>query len=518
MMVITVSGQKKLAKECRKISGEYYFIGDLSVPNSGDCYKLKRPDGKVGYYMSTSNKILFNYTLGKYVHVESKEASKLVKGIIGYDSKNHTPEYGHFELPPYSELVYFYDPNKSGLQRVISEEIFDKTGVVASPYLNAYLDPKVTNPRSKSKRDYQTLPSGIYNMKDIGGSIKRLVNQESEIFISNLIEELAIPKQRMSDINNILKFTTFGFEIETSNGMVFERDLYRTGFFPLKDGSTSGHEYTSEVKSGANGLFAVQYFSDSAHKVCTTTEHDSLHIHFGNVLNSSTPDKKAKLIAFYFLLISLRNDLWGMLPAYKNDAQYFYRKQGKNHCQDLPKIPAFDRYPAMLDGKLNVSAVNRIYNDVLRAFNGGNIPDGGEYYKGGVDKWHIPERYKVVNFWNFFFGKNQTLEFRMHSGTTNPIKIMAWFWICNAILNYAMDNYKEILTLDNKYRLMSLVQDYYITFKGNAFATNLAKTLPKYIDYRTERFQEAAMRRDMYCDEFAGDNDKGLHKFRSILI
>jgi hypothetical protein len=88
-LVTTVDGTSHPRKACRRISGEYYLIGDPKVKDSGHCYKI---DDR--YYKYNTNYIVYDHTLSKYV----RKNSSLFKVILNIDEDGNLEE-GFASIP-----------------------------------------------------------------------------------------------------------------------------------------------------------------------------------------------------------------------------------------------------------------------------------------------------------------------------------------------------------------------------------------------------------------------------------
>jgi hypothetical protein len=526
MMVVTVSGKRLTKDKCRRIGDDYYEIGDPKVRNSGECYYLQHPDPKKTrkgfYYKADSDKLVWNATENSYMHSEDPRVKNLITGIIDCD-KDGNLERGLMQRLPETEQTYFQD-QRGSTHLVLSPSIFMKCKYINEKgHIGAFYDNRVTALVGTKKVGYGSIPTNLYNMKDMPKSTKITIEKDSKEYVDNLIEEKNISPKLQANINELLDTVTFGFEQEVSEGNVPKRFLHRYAYLPLKDGSIQGHEYTSLPLKSFKGLLRVQKFTEALQKYCNVDKNTSLHIHFGNLFPmKSTPKSRGQLVAFYLLMLSVRSDMWGMLPPYKLAGEYFHKKKdGKNHCQDLPKLAIFHQTEfTNLDKTLKQTAVDKAYNEIHRFINCGveGDPDQRQYAHGNdTNKWNINSRYYLVNFWNFFFNNANTIEFRAHSGTVNPIKTMAWFWITYAVLRYAMDNYKSILDMSAKYTLTEVVKEYYGQFEGNDYAKKLTKFLPAYIISRTLEFQTQIINKDIYR-EFKGDKKFTFKNASDILI
>ena len=122
---------------------------------------------------------------------------------------------------------------------------------------------------------------------------------------------------------------------------------------------------------------------------------------------------------------------------------------------------------------------------------GGHAPDNifnAKVHKHPqAHKWDRKSRYYWMNAMNTIFSERGTVEFRPHTPTTNPQKIVNWLFICNAIVRYASLHSKSILT-DRKQKItLNKVLDYYAENFGST-GRFLSEYLKAYVTERKEKF------------------------------
>lgn len=86
------------------------------------------------------------------------------------------------------------------------------------------------------------------------------------------------------------------------------------------------------------------------------------------------------------------------------------------------------------------------------------------------------------------FSERETIEYRLHTGTTSPTKMMAWCFICAAITRYAENNIKKIITSSEKISFKEVLNYYADHFPKNKTATELSEYLLAYYDTRCKTF------------------------------
>jgi len=87
--------------------------------------------------------------------------------------------------------------------------------------------------------------------------------------------------------------------------------------------------------------------------------------------------------------------------------------------------------------------------------------------------------YLWVNLVPYIFSKRGTIEFRIHTATTNPTKLINWLFICSGIINFVKD-YAFSYTLESlkKISLKNILRVVY------GKHPQLCDYLDKYIDFR----------------------------------
>jgi hypothetical protein len=139
------------------------------------------------------------------------------------------------------------------------------------------------------KRLYATLPEK-YNSSDLMDKfnvLQRVAKYNPTSF--NVQEKLG------------LKYS-FGFEFETSGGNIPLEELYRTGLMPLRDGSISGHEYTTIPLVGDFGLSVLENQINLLNKYTIIDKECSMHIHLGGY-----PIVKKPLCLLIFMAVNLEH-------------------------------------------------------------------------------------------------------------------------------------------------------------------------------------------------------------------
>jgi hypothetical protein len=298
---------------------------------------------------------------------------------------------------------------------------------------------------------------------------------------------------------------SIGIEFETNEGSLDEQDLSILGLVPLKDSSVGAYEYASvpygysdfdltsvNTKTLAKDLVTISKACNELSSRCKINNKCSTHIHIGNV-----PNDKLFVIAFYKLALMLEEELFSMQPYFKHNAPEFIGSK-KNYCQKFKKIN-FNKYnifnsdnPEEYDDKVNAA-----YNAIFKIMSDGE--DLGSQWnrvtkqhpKG--NKWNRTQRYSWINLVNLIFNNEETIEFRLHSATTNQYKVINWILICVAMIKYCQTHTKEIIMNNDNITLNTVITGYCNNFRDKKNSTDyglfLYSYLSNYIQERKNYFQ-----------------------------
>jgi hypothetical protein len=115
-------------------------------------------------------------------------------------------------------------------------------------------------------------------------------------------------------------------------------------------------------------------------------------------------------------------------------------------------------------------------------------------------------RYFWVNLINPIFGKHDTIEFRIHTPTLNPDKVINWVLMCAAIVKYA-ENYTEKCVKLNKISFEEVL-NFYKDFYKTDTSSKLSDNLVSYYRNRCEYFAKDFAKGDyVSTEEMKKDND-----------
>lgn len=393
--VTTIFGNTVVKNDCISINGEYY-------EKNVDCFNI---DGR--WFRKGNPRIYFDdVKLGW-----RKINTNVIEGIIGYDDEYSSYKYGKFEKA--FEGDYFIETN-NGRYTVYDKKLFNKIPKIFDECNGLFYDYKYAYSRSFDKSKDKLGNTYIYSFERLYNS-EKLIDVFSQVDNSKYVEKL-ISKQ---NYESIIDKYSFGFEIETSAGIIPEYRCKELGLIPLKDGSISGHEYTTIPMKGINGINLLANQMKEIKNSCSIDKNCSIHLHLGGF-----PLNESKILNLYNLCYNLQDEIGKLFPYYVFNTGK-YKANGKDYCRRLPQ---------------EMTSMDVLYNFL----SDGHTDWNDNFFKphpqdpGRDRKWDVHMRYFWCNFINMLFGENiKTIEFRIHNASTNIDKLINWLYICMAILNYA---------------------------------------------------------------------------------
>lgn len=396
--VITIFGNTVSKKNCISISGEYY-------EKNVDCFNV---DGR--WFRKGNPRIYFDDVKKEW----RKTTPSVVEGIIGYNEANYSYTNGKFDKK--FEDDYFIE-TLYGRQTVCSKEIYDRIPKIFDALNGVFYDYKRAYSRNHEQSKDRLGNAYIY-------SFERLYNSENLIELFSQVDNSKYTEKLINtdDYSKVIDKYSFGFEIETSAGIIPEYKCKQLGLIPLRDGSISGHEYTTIPMKGIAGINLLANQMRELKNSCAIDRNCSVHLHLGGF-----PLQESKILSLYNLCHELQNEIGELFPYYVYNTSK-YKSNGKDYCKKLPQ---------------KMDSIEVLYNFL----SDGNADWDNSFTKPHPNdprrdrKWEVHSRYYFVNFINMLFGKNiKTVEFRVHNATTNIDKLVNWLYICMAILNYAENN------------------------------------------------------------------------------
>lgn len=425
--VTTVSGKTLPASKCRMISGGYYVIGDNKIKGSGECYQIGDK-----YYRDTSY-ITFDHLNEQYVI----NNESIIHGVVGIDD-NGDLLFGNYErIVGLNDRLKIIDQNNKTYSLMSVE-----AGSNSNFYVEDYGSGKFYHVKKYSVKQAKkvTAPprsyknSLVYNTSQAGDQPAKLF-EKSKFKIKSIYNKYA----------SYIKGYTFGVEFETSTGFINNRQCVANGLIPLRDGSIDGIEYATVPLEGAKGLQALDNTAKLLHE---RTKHDdkcSLHFHIGGLRR----DEDA-ILAFYKLTELVENEIFAMFPLYKKHNFGFKRKH-----YTKPYNPHTTRsLDRIIDRSNLIANFSRLFGDLCVANNYSEYNNSLSNVQnhpldpGGDRKWQIRSRYFWCNIIPIIFTNKKTVEFRVHTPTTDIIKILNFLFLCIGLTKLSNTHTKAILKGD----------------------------------------------------------------------
>lgn len=455
-LVKTINGLEIAEEKCRLIDGKYYLIGNPFVYKSGDVYEINNR-----FIREESGRIIFNHTKSQY---ELKSQTKAVEGYVFYDFNNNEFIKGYFE---YNELYDNIIQDENNINYIVHRNcnipLSYRYDILKGKYLHISLQPAFKfYSKFKIKRDFkESFPYSITS-QEISNKKQTFEHYYNPIFNKNV-----------KNISNIIKNLSFGVEFETIEGIISKNILKYLPLVPLRDGSISGLEYVTIPLQGEIG---VQALIDSCVELEKSTSADSscsLHIHIGNI-----PRTKEFILAFFKLYNLFSFEFYNLFPFYK-ERNCNIKRKNYSAPYEYALLSSLDKMitPENIDKNFSY-----LFNYLAESDKNGYTFDKYQYNLNNVishpqdpsgnSKWNIHNRYHVVNFIPLIFGNKQTIEFRIHTPTTNSNKIIYFLILISSFINYTIEN--ETLILTN--------YDHLVKKFSRDYKSNLMNFLFNYLD------------------------------------
>ena len=215
-------------------------------------------------------------------------------------------------------------------------------------------------------------------------------------------------------ITNGMRYT-FGVEIETSRGNLYERDYLNLK--SVYDGSTSGPEYVTGVLKGDYGFNHLKNICNAIAEDHEINKRCGIHVHVGGQFN------RLFTIMLLRLGYQLQDEIYRMMPP---------SRLGNTYCKYIP------------DYVMDINLTN--WRKHLGKYIHGT---GNELNKNCNKKSRLGSypstRYRWINCVNFSSNSGKpTVEFRNHGASMSYDKIRNWTLMCMAIVRFAQNNQKRI--------------------------------------------------------------------------
>lgn len=455
--VTTYSGKIAYENECHLFPEGYFIIGNEEIENSGECYKINNK-----FYKSNTGYIIYNHSVNRY---EIKNISIHIEGIIS--CHNDKLQTGWF-----NNSFMFYLKNIEKMIPVLNYKIFNNNKFIKFNYDQGYFElvenKKVNSFLHKKHIDYSVKSSLSYDCSNIIDDYVKSYKKHSKNFI---ISENV--KKYYKNLNGL----SFGVEFETSKGYIKPEICKKVGLIPLRDGSIDGLEYVTVPLQGKEGLESLKKSTELLDFLTETNDSCSLHYHIGNI-----PRTEEFIIALFRLLVYNQREIFDMFPVYKEKN---FKVKRKAYTKPLDSLLLLD-----LDSKITEDNIKENFDVLYRFFSGGlnyaSVNNDLNNIKchpsdpRGTRKWNIKSRYYWVNFVPLIFGNKKTIEFRIHTSTTDTNKVINFLYIIAGLINFAKKNQKSLLK-DNKLKKLTLSEILNFTYPNS-----LSKNLYKYVNFRKE--------------------------------
>lgn len=463
-VIETINGDKEYRTNCKYIGGKYYRI-------DRDCFCI---DGR--WYRVDGGNIIFDFEEKRWVH--KTKMGNMIKGVVGYASG--APVFGHFTPNPFNNIKVRF--KNEGTFIAYSADVFRDMKFIEDVAVGI-IYPKnelsSTNiKRLQTIRNEKSHTSRGYNIEDNVDDFKTKVTNynNSPIVISKNAYQYA------KFLGNI----TFGAEIEIAQGNIPEHIQHRHGLVICRDGSIDGGpELVTIPLTGAKGLQNLDCISKELQDRGSISLACSLHLHIGNIRMD-----KSFLTAVYVLGRKIQDELFTMFPFYKTDHRGIKRKNYNKKLDSLSIHPCLDSSKESMDAYLADSTA-KIFDFLAEGKM--HISELNKKTRQHPEqrKWEQNSRYYWLNMMNIFFTHRNTVEFRLHTPTTNSAKMINWLFICNAIIKYADLNTEHILTTPKKKISIKEVFDVYSTaYPDDKNAAFLSKYLYEYFLQRQDDFKK----------------------------
>lgn len=279
------------------------------------------------------------------------------------------------------------------------------------------------------------------------------------------------------DFAKYMKYS-FGLEFETAAGYVPEKECFKLGLIPLRDGSISGVEYSTIPLSGNEGFNRLKAQLDCLKEYTVFNKNCSTHIHLGGF-----PVNEKCVFALHQLWYFYQHRIQDYIPPlsfYTNE----FKGNGKNYCAH---VNSFRSFKEMYKHYAEQSYLGNMYQ-----------PHPADIYKRA--KWNIKTRYYNCNFINILcYGGAKTIEFRFLTPTYSFEKLTTFLLFFNALMLLAEQIAKECKTESEIYDYISNSYN-----NGDISLTSLLDVYPEGIKNKlSDNFEK------LYCmirtQENAGD-------------
>lgn len=488
-IVTIINGERHPLTSCMKIKGEYYLVADSTIENTDSfvCFNVEEK-----HYRLSAGSIIYDHRLKKYV---LRTQVDVERGVIAFD-KDYNPIFGAFsKTRQYENIIINYKRrrfeciNIDILQPLLDKEIYQERLSSGVFYKRTDLPITEFNKIRACDEDYKR---GLaYNS---GGALESATNIFKKRYKPTVFNDA------LSKYENIAKDYTFGLEFETVKGDIPARICNTLGLIPLRDGSIDGIEFVTIPHSGKKGMQAILDSLKELSKRTTYDKNCALHIHVGNL-----PRTVEFFCALTKVLCVLQPAIYKQFPFYTKGG---YRLKNKDYTAPLPA----EEILAEMPNKINKDNMAEAFEPIFQFLSMGhtfkefdndlsNVTEHPSDPRGN-SKWYVKSRYRWVNMIPLLFGNKETVEFRIHTPTYDPDKVINFLILCLAIVDYAKKNETNINS--GKYRvknydnIQNIVYTYISQFSGYG---SLENHMNNYWKVRKNYQQSSLLNGDFYANE-----------------
>ena len=251
-------------------------------------------------------------------------------------------------------------------------------------------------------------------------------------------------------ITNGMRYT-FGVEIETSRGSLYEHD--GLNLKAVYDGSTSGPEYVTGVLKGDYGFNHLKDICEAVAEDHEINKRCGIHVHVGGIFN------RLFTIMLLRLGYQIQDEIYRMMPP---------SRLGNTYCKYIP------------DYVMDMNLTNWRTHLGKYIHGSGNVLSENCNKKSRLGSYPST-RYRWINCVNFSSNSGKpTVEFRNHGASMSYDKIRNWTLICMAIVRYAENNQKRIFYNLSEITLKEVIQ--------TSLGDNIGEQIMKYYEKRVALF------------------------------
>lgn len=388
-VVVTVSNKEVERSSCYEKDKKFY-------EKNIDCFLIKDHSAKgQQWYRVDSGKIGFNFDNQMWdLLFNLNDIPDLVEGII--DNENSKAYFSKKR----NDIIVAYETYENKIPTfILNQEIAKQLGYIPCIWDELWYkkeglsDKEFKHINTPQVKKYKHLAFD-YNANAHNSAYKTILEEykKADVKINT----------RTKDVSKYLYGTSFGVEIESSNGTLLARDLGRLGLVPLKDGSlrkpngVEPYEYTTVPLSEAKGLETIKNICEELNKRCEFDINCSLHIHIGNIKWD-----RLTCLAYYILAQRIQKEIYQIVPMYKRDEIKYAGKQ-KCYNQPLPNIGIINNElynKEYANDKEFQVAVKELFQPIIRHLTNNQLnSETGDYnlenanHPLGNQKWNIASR------------------------------------------------------------------------------------------------------------------------------